>query len=339
MRAFAGAVLVALSPLVSSVARGDAGDIAIELFSQAKQLMSAGDFAAARTRLAESVRLEPKVGTLASLAVCEERLGHLAEAHARWEQTRALAVATNDARRSLAEAALARVDKLVPKLSLELRGESPVGLRITTDDVEVGAGVLGTPLPVNPGVHAISATAPGKRKWSTTVPTEADGKVTVVPVGPLEDAAGGNEPPTEARASQAPSQTPHPLPVTGGADSTPRSAATRGYTQRVAGVVIAGVGVAGLVVGGVFGVHTIDLKNERNAFCGADNVCTEQGVSLDHQARTSATVSTVSMVAGGVLAAGGVVLAIAAPREAAPAVTIGASLRGDAAQLAIAGRW
>ncbi len=343
MRAVIGGLLVALSlSLVTAVARADAGDVAIELFAQGKQLMAAGDYAAARTKLVESVRLEPKVGTLASLSVCEERLGHLAEAHARWEQARALAVATNDPRKSRTEGELARVDRLVPKLRPELHGESPQGLRITTDDVEVGAGVLGTPLPVNPGAHSISATAPGKQKWSTTVHTEADGKVTVVAVGPFEDVPPAPPPPAlpEVAPTQGPGHASHPPPVMDRPVS-PASAKGGGWgAQRVAGVVIGGVGVAGLAVGGVFGVRTLDLKNQRSQYCDANNMCTSgQGLSLDHDARTSATVSTISMVAGGVCAAGGLVLVLTAPHASASAVTVGAGLQGNVAQLTVAGQW
>ena len=342
MRAAAGLLAALFLSLAAAVARGDAGDMAIELFAQGKQLMATGDYSGARSRLVESVRLEPKVGTLASLAVCEERLGRLAEAHARWEQARALAVATSDPRKSLAEGELARVDKLVPKLRLEFEGESPQGLRITADDVEVGVGVLGTPLPVNAGVHAISATAPGKRPWSTAVRADADGKVTVVRVGPLEDAPPAPSPPTGSDTPAVPADARATLPPSppGSHQTAPGNASGNGWSAlKVTGVVVAGMGVAGLAVGGAFGVRTIDLKNQRSQFCNSDNACTDpQGVSLDHDARTAATISTVSMIAGGALAVGGLVLVLAAPR-AAHAVTVGAWVQGDVAGLTVAGRW
>jgi hypothetical protein len=108
----------------------------------------------------------------------------------------------------------------------------------------------------------------------------------------------------------------------------------------VTALVVGGVGVAGLVVGGVFGIRTIDLKNQRGQYCDANNVCNnQQGVSLDRDARTSATVSTVSFIAGGLLAAGGVVLVLTAPRAAAPSVTVGATMQTDAAQLTVTGQW
>jgi hypothetical protein len=278
----------------------------------------------------ESARLDPKVGTLASLAVCEERLGHLAEAHARWQQARALATATNDARRPLTESEIARLDRSVPKLSIELRGPRPPGLVLKADELEVGPGMLKAPLPVDPGEHTVSAAAPGKKPWSQQVHTEADGKVTVVAVGPLEDAPATAGPAEGAGGAGTAGATEKP--AGGSAGGGPSS-------QRTTGIVVTGIGVAGLAVGGAFGVQALHLKSERSKFCDANNVCTSgQGLTLDHDARTAATVSTIAMVAGGVVAAGGLVLVLTAPRRS-PAPTVGVAFQPGGAQLTMEGRW
>jgi serine/threonine-protein kinase len=318
-----------LLSLAAGPAYGDATGIAIELFTQGKQLMNAGDYAEARVRLLESARLDPKVGTLASLAVCEERLGHLAEARARWLQARTLAAATSDPRRPLTETELARLDNVVPKLRIELRGGAPEGLVIKADDLEVGPGMLATPLPVNPGDHAISATARGKKPWSAQVHTEADGKVTSVVVGPLENAAAS---PVVADASGGAG-----VPAIPGPPAVEPGRGWRG--QRTFGVLVAGAGVTALAVGGAFGLQAIVKKNSRGKFCDANNVCDDpQGVSLDRDARTAATTSTILMAAGGAAAAAGLVLVFTAPRAAA-AVTVGAGFRPGGAELTWVGSW
>jgi hypothetical protein len=106
-------------------------------------------------------------------------------------------------------------------------------------------------------------------------------------------------------------------------------------------VVVTGFGVAGLAVGGAFGVQTLVLKNQRSKFCDASNVCTsQQGLTLDHDARTAATVSTIAMIAGGVVAASGLLLVLTAPRLGpGPTVTVGAGFQPGGAQLTMEGRW
>jgi hypothetical protein len=325
------------------MALADAADLAIELFFQGKNLMNAGDYAGARAKLMESARLDPKVGTVASLAVCEERLGHVAEARARWLQARTLALATGDSRRPLTEGELARVDRLVPKLSLDLRGVSPPGMRIEIDGVEVGAGGLGTPLPVDPGEHTVSATAPGKQAWSTKVRTQADGNVTTVSVGPLDDA------PATTPAAPTPEAAPPPVtsPILQGTPAPARTVAIAPEAgsslggQATAGLLVGGTGVVGLLTGLAFGVQTIVLKNERSGYCDASNVCaTQHGVELDQDARTAATISTVLVAAGGAVAAGGLVIFFTSPRGGkAPMVRVGTDVWGAGAKMTAVAEW
>jgi hypothetical protein len=107
------------------------------------------------------------------------------------------------------------------------------------------------------------------------------------------------------------------------------------------GVVVTGFGVAGLAVGGAFGVQTLVLKNQRSHFCDASNVCTSgQGVTLDHDARTAATVSTIAMIAGGVVAASGVLLVLTAPRSGhGTEVAVGAGFQPGGAHFTMEARW
>ncbi|HEV3189820.1 MAG TPA: hypothetical protein VGY54_04945 [Polyangiaceae bacterium] len=331
--------------LLASRAHADGTSVALELFAQGKELMNAGDCTSARLRFMESARLDARVGTVASLAVCEEQLGHLVEAQARWLQARTLAIATNDVRRPIAERELARVDGVVPRLRIGLRGPRPAGLVIKADDVEVTPSMLDTALAVDAGTHAIRATAPGKRPWSTEVRTSADGKVTDLVVGPLE-----GEGPVEARrvdvdsAQRAP--TAEPMPVTrldGVADSTPRRfasvPASSGWReQRTFGVLLTGTGVAILAVGGTFGLRTIALKGERNGLCDARNACDPQGIHLDRDARSAATVSNIAMAVGAAVAAGGIVIVVTAP-HAARSGFVGVIAQPGGAELQWTGSW
>jgi hypothetical protein len=79
------------------------------LFRQGRVAVEAGDCLAAIPLFEESQRIEPAVGTLLNLALCEERLGHLALARATLADALSIA-APGDHRRSLISERLAKLD-------------------------------------------------------------------------------------------------------------------------------------------------------------------------------------------------------------------------------------
>jgi hypothetical protein len=90
---------------------------------------------------------------------------------------------------------------------------------------------------------------------------------------------------------------------------------------RTVGWVTAGVGAAGLALGTVFGVVAIGKRNDYNAAvgdpanqCGPNRQTCNQTVKDARNAIDGpATISTVALVAGGVLTAGGLALVLFAP--------------------------
>src|SRR5689334_6484425 len=62
------------------VASRDAMALAERFFEQGRAAMARGNFADACVAFEKSARLDPAVGTLANLAMCQERLGRTAEA-------------------------------------------------------------------------------------------------------------------------------------------------------------------------------------------------------------------------------------------------------------------
>lgn len=95
--------------------------LATELFNAGRDLMKDANYAAACPKLGESARLDPKVGTLARLAECEEGLGHVAVARSRWQQALNLAKTSGDPRTAHVEGELLRIDRVVPKSSRATR--------------------------------------------------------------------------------------------------------------------------------------------------------------------------------------------------------------------------
>jgi hypothetical protein len=259
------------------------------LFREAKKLMADGDYEHACPKFVESQRLDPTVGTQLNVGNCFEKAGKMASA---WGAFKAAEMAARDAGAKGQEGeAQRRAEALAQKLARLAIVVSPAakvpGFEVRRDGELVGEGQWGSAVPADTGWHKIEATAPGKKAWSTTVRIEADGS-----------SASMNVPELEALGGEGPGAT---APFWGG--------------QRIAGVAVGGVGVVGLVVGAVFGGRAIAKKGEADKQCLPDNpnVCYAAGVALRHDEKVAGNASTAMLVAGGVLAAGGLVLVLTAP--------------------------
>ena len=290
-------------PLDAHAQAGDAA-LAEELFQQGKTLMDAGQYSEACPKLAESQRLDPATGTLLNLAVCHEKDGKLASA---WtEYSGVVTAARREGRSERVGYAEERIRAIQPQLSrlvIELPKDHGVsGLEVLLDATPVGRPALGVALPVDPGEHSVTARAPGKKSWQTTVsiPTGPSSQSIVIPV--LEDA------PAEASTD---------------GNGTPQTddGASDGSTQRYVGLGTAALGVVGVGLGSVFGFLAIDKNDQSNQDGCNGNDCTQAGADLRNQARDFGTVSTIAFAVGGAALAGGLVLYFTAPSsdgEAAP---------------------
>jgi hypothetical protein len=320
------AILTATLLLVlAAPARADAPDAsaATELFNAGRDAMKSGDYRAACPKLAESARLDAKVGTLARLAECEEKLGNVASARGHWQQAVNLARAGHDDRLAHAEEELARIDRVVPKVLFVVEGDAPPDLVIQIDVLHVGLGSLGVPLPVDPGTHAISASAAGRTPWSTSLVAEADGAVTTVRVPALATVRGALETPSVQVGSSAAAS---PL--------------------RAVGLIVGGVGVVGMGVSAAFAVVAKQKLDESNSGPGAclGNSCPRTGFDARTDARTAGDFATVFLIAGGTLAASGLVTWLVAPRRRTEAsgsarIEVAPSAGPGAAGLTLRGGW
>ncbi len=292
------------------------GNVAAEaLFEDGRALVAAGKYAEACPKFADSQRLGPSVATLLNLANCWEKLGRTASAWATYRQAASDANAAG--RKDYLTTALRRADGLAPKLArLTVTVAQPVnGLVIKRDGVPVDSAELGSGIPVDTGMHAVEASAPGHKPWSVTVDVAQDGALASVSVPALEEAPDATPAPTPAAVS--PSSSPSPLVSATSPDGQERDTASRsaGSGQRVAGAVVAGVGVAGLIAGGVFAILAkSDDTSSRNDCESTDpNMCSQAGVNQRNDARTFGDVATVSLIAGGAAVVAGAVVWFTAP--------------------------
>jgi hypothetical protein len=105
--------------------------------------------------------------------------------------------------------------------------------------------------------------------------------------------------------------------------------------QRVFGLAVGGVGVVGLALGGVFGGLAASTWSTAKNECPQFVYCSTKAVNDQTTASTWATASTVGLIAGGVILAGGLIVFATAPRSDSPTV----GLEANPGSLALWGRF
>jgi hypothetical protein len=277
------------------------GDVAAAeaLFRQARDLLQAGKVAEACPKFAESYRLDPGIGALANLASCHEKEGKIASAWGEYSAVIQEAQRTNDPQRmAFAKKQITALAPRVPKVTFNLKGTAPEGFKLSRDGVDVGVASLGTPLPIDPGAHALEASAPGYRPAHIDFEI-GEGKTKTIAIPSLE------------KAPDEPARPDRPV--------APPQASSR----RSVGFVIAGIGVAGLALGGVFVGLTAAKKSDADAQCPAKR-CTPEGTELINSAKTNAWIADIGIGAGAALTVlGGVLVITGGPKERKPQASTG----------------
>jgi hypothetical protein len=308
---------------------------AVDLFSRARKRIAAGDCEGAIPKLVESIQNEPSVGAELSLADCYESTDPL-QAWRQVEEAARVASDNHDVRLDSVNQRAAALAAKLPTIQITVPASQNLpGLEVHLDGVKLDSFVyLRGPVATTPGKHLVEASA-AQKKWSQSVDAEAAHPVSVT----LDlQAEPGAVPPTGPAGTSTPAlASPPPAPA---------AVETTGGTRRTLGFVIGGVGVAGLGLGAVAGLVAMKQKNDISSACkGSLSNCQAQMGSEDgalSTAKTWATVSTASFVAGGVALVGGALLVFTAPKQASSSsaslvLTPFAGPREGGA--AFAGRW
>lgn len=265
------------------------------LFNEGLALIVAGRVAEACPKFEAAQRLEPTVGTQMNLANCLEKLGRTASAFALFQDAAATARKAGDTlRQGISLGRAKALEAKLSKLTIVVGANRPPGFLVTRGGQPVLEAMWNSALPLDPGDHAMEASAPGRITWQGTATVRPEGSVYMIEIPELAVA------PVEKRV--------------GGGGWGP---------QRAVGASVAGVGIVGLVLGAAFGAKALSQNASADASCRpADHdKCSAQGVALHHDALASAHVSTAGLVIGGAALAAGVALFASAPRAKAPADT------------------
>jgi len=273
------------------------------LFDEGLALFDRGQLAEACAKFAASQKLEAATGTLMNLARCQEKLGKTASAWATYRDAQALARKEgNPKREAVAKQQEALLVKRLAKLTIVVDRRAD-GMVVRRDDEVVDPGVWGSAVPIDPGAHVIVATAPHKKDWTIHVDV-AETKSSVVSVPALEDAPANEPTPAGAAAS--------PSPATSSSSSAAKP--DEGMpAMRIAAIGAGAVGVVALGVGTYFGFSAIGKSNDAKPHCPLPAPCDDEGRALHDDARSAADISTVTLIAGGVLVGAAIVLWIVTP--------------------------
>jgi hypothetical protein len=273
------------------------------LFDEGRRRMKEGKVAAACDAFEGSQKLDPAIGTKLNLATCWQKIGRFASAWIMFREAETISKRAGQEKRQ--KLAKRRADDLEPRLSkLVVEVTAPVdGMVVSRNGIALTSSSWGIPVPVDPGLFTITATAPGKKAWSKELTIEGEGKSFDVSIPALEDAP---EEPADVPTVVEPKD-----------DVAPVDEGERTLFLALGGTAL-GVGVLGAAAGGLLRFLALDKDEESLAFCRPEDVtiCTQEGADLRGEAESFQTGSIIAWAGGGALVATGVVLLLLAPNGA-----------------------
>jgi hypothetical protein len=323
LRVLVPAAVVAMT--TAGVARANDPATATMLFNEGRRLAGEGRYADACPKFEESERLDPGIGTQFNLADCYEHTWRTASAWALFLDVASAAGGTGQvARETVARRRAGALEAKLSRLTINApRGID--GLVVRRNGEAVGSMLWNNALPVDPGSYTIEASAPGKKTWSTIVSVGRSGGAVAVNIPALDDLPVASSPPPSVDAPPSPPAAPD--------DST-------GPTERVVALGLGAGGVVAVGLGTFFGFRSIAKHSDYEKLCTGD-VCQPAAGPLHDSAVSAGNASTVAFVVAGALLAGGGVLWVLSPpsRGQAGSVTLAPVVGSSLAGATLAGAW
>ncbi|MCU0694198.1 MAG: hypothetical protein MUF54_22625 [Polyangiaceae bacterium] len=280
-----GAIWLLATASAAVAAPGMAQDSAASeaLFDKGVAEMEAGGYATACPALAESYRLDPRPGTMFTLAECEAKWGRVASAVAHYSDyvgmVSSMPPQSRERHLDRERTAVAQLETLkpqVPRLTLILPADAPEGTVVKRDGVVLRGASLGTPLPADPGEHMVTTQVPGGVEHAKQI-NIALGETARIELSVER---------LEAVRTQA-STNP----------ASPSTEPARSSDARTWAYVLGGIGVAGLAVGTVTGLMAGAKKGTVDDNCkGA--ACNAQGLAAAEDGKMLGNVSTAGFGVG-----------------------------------------
>jgi hypothetical protein len=252
--------------------------------------MKSGDYATACPNLAESQRLDPSPGTLLNLAICEERLGNLATAWAKYQEL-VDTIPKGDSRVAIARKVIADLEPKLPRLRITIAG-TPANSTVTLDGVELRAASLGTYIPIDPGAHVVTVSTPGRETSEKPIRIEVAERMDV-------ELSAGESSPVPSAAPQKAYESPPTPDIARRPSPPPRHPhhSEDASRLRTASYIAGGVGVAGFVAAGVLAAAGLQEKETIDAHCTGRR-CDNEGFQAAERGSQLLQLADVALVVG-----------------------------------------
>lgn len=281
-------VAVAVQLLSASSRADDKHRLAEEKFRSGREAVSHGDCLLAIELFRASNDLEPGLGKILNIAICEETLGHLVVAKAHFEEI-LRQLPRGDERIAITKDHLSALAERTPAITLRLAEGTPTQTVIKLDDKAVEASSLGSEVQVDPGRHVVTVICAGRADSRREVSLDVGSRLT------LSLVAGA------------------PLPKVFSSPTVDSGAPLGG--RSVAGYLFGALGVAGLGAGAVMGGVAISVHDATESRCPTHRGCSQEVIHDASVGQTLSTASAVAIPAGVVLSGVGVYLGITGARS------------------------
>ena len=330
--------LLALSLLLSTsvaLAEPTAADkeTARTLMSEARQKRDANDLKAALRAFQAADAIMHVPTTSYEVAKTQSMLGLLVEA-----RDAALTIARTPVKPG-EPAPFAEARASAQKLADELEGRIPSirvvvknadNVAVTIDGETLPAVAIGLPRRLDPGSHAVIAKAGSNERRINVQVLEREAKEVPIDFGEAAPQNNNNANNASNNGSNTSNTSTSTSTTADGPHKSPWLAVG------ITGLAVGGVGLA---IGAVTGTMSLTQTNDiiKNS-CGGTSSCPASAQPAIANARTLATVSDVTFIAGGVIAAAGLVFIVVAATSKSPTTT-SAELRLGPGSLMLSGRF
>jgi hypothetical protein len=268
-----------------------------EFFQLGRAALSEGKYELALSYFEQSYEADPALGTLLNLAVCEEKLGRLAEALLHLDAA-LKTVPTMDKRRPLIVERLAELERRTPRLTIRVHPPIGKGTIVVLDSRPLDPTDLGRTIRVDPGRHKLTcAGSSGDRCALEFTIVEGENSTKNLAISTSRPHAPSPVPAIENRRSPPERRTP------------------------VLAYGLGAFGIASIAAGLATGVVVIQKKQVVEEHCDADG-CDPTGVDAADSGKTFSQIATVLTGLGVVAVGSSVYLMVTSPTSTQSAAAV-----------------